>query len=54
MKTVITFGFVCVALMGCGVKGDLVRESGAEPPSISTPGIQNATTGPRFPSTWLF
>jgi len=54
MKRLFVLGTVCAALVGCGVKGDLVREPGTEPPSVATSSIQDATTEPSKPSTWLF
>ncbi len=47
-------GVLGLGLSACGVKGDLVREPGTAPPSVATSGIEDATTEPSKPKTWLF
>ena len=54
MRYVIGLGMLVVMLVGCGIKGDLVREKGTEPPSVATSVIRDATTEPAKPSDWLF
>ncbi len=54
MRYLFTLGTFCAALAGCGVKGDLVREPGTEPPSVATSVIRGTATEPRKPSSWLF
>lgn len=54
MKRMISLGVVCAVLSACGVKGDLVREPGTEPPSVATSVIRDATTEPSKPTSWLF
>ena len=54
MEKLIALGMVCATLAACGVKGSLVREPGTEPPTVATSVIEDATTEPSKPSTWLF
>lgn len=54
MKLLIALGTICAALAGCGVKGDLVREPGTEPPPVATSVIKDSSPKPSKPKSWLF
>lgn len=46
---------ICLGIAGaCGVKGDLVREPGTEPPPVAVSTIEDATTEPTKPRSTLF
>lgn len=54
MRPLIVLVTALATLAGCGVKGDLVRESGVEPPSVATSVIRSTTLEPTKPKGWLF
>ncbi len=54
MRLFILTGCAIAALSACGVKGDLVREAGTEPPRVATSEINDASTNPAKPRSTLF
>jgi hypothetical protein len=54
MKHIILIGLAGALLSACGVKGDLVREPGTEPPVVATSTIKDASTEPSKPRGTLF
>ena len=54
MKYFVLMTTAIAALSACGVKGDLVREAGTEPPVVATSTIEDATTEPTKPRGTLF
>jgi len=54
MKYFVYIAAVAAFTSACGVKGDLVREPGTEPPVVVTSTIKDASTEPTKPRGTLF